>query len=57
MIDDSGAAPGWGKSFLRYLIGFTIESMFFYIGWLWPLFDAKKQAWHDKIASTYVVQK
>jgi len=26
------------------------------IGVLWVLFDAQKQGWHDKIASTYVVK-
>ena len=57
VVDETGDPPGWAKSFVRYLIGFSIESMFFGLGLIWPLFDAKKQTWHDKIASTYVVQK
>ena len=26
------------------------------LGWLWILWDPRRQAWHDKIASTYVVR-
>lgn len=26
------------------------------LGYIWVLFDSKKQAWHDKIAKTYVVE-
>ncbi len=26
------------------------------LGWFWVIWDPKKQAWHDKIAGTYVVQ-
>lgn len=25
------------------------------LGYLWVIFDSKKQAWHDKIAGTYVI--
>ena len=28
-----------------------------YLGFVWALFDQKKQCWHDKIAKTYVVTK
>jgi serine/threonine-protein kinase len=60
VVDGNGAAPGWGKAFLRYVIGFGIEAFLMYfliglLGWLWPLWDKDKQAWHDKIASTYVI--
>ena len=26
------------------------------LGWLWILWDAERQAWHDKIAGTVVVR-
>jgi uncharacterized RDD family membrane protein YckC len=29
---------------------------FFFIGWVWALFDDNRQGWHDKIAETYVVK-
>lgn len=32
------------------------SSLVFSLGFLWIAFDANKQAWHDKIAGTYVVR-
>ena len=42
-------------SILR-VIGYYISSLFFSLGFIWVLFDAKKQGWHDKIAHTLVVK-
>lgn len=42
-------------AFLRY-IGLVISIIALFVGVLWVLFDANKQGWHDKIASTYVVK-
>jgi uncharacterized RDD family membrane protein YckC/tRNA A-37 threonylcarbamoyl transferase component Bud32 len=60
VVDDCGYAPGWGKTTLRYVIGFGLENLLMYmviglLGWLWPLWDANKQAWHDKIGGTFVI--
>ena len=60
VVDASGYAPGWGKSFMRYVVGFGLENLLMYVmigllGWLWPLWDANKQAWHDKIGGTFVI--
>lgn len=41
--------------FIRY-IGFVISCIALFIGVIWAAFDANKQGWHDKIASTYVVK-
>jgi len=40
---------------LRY-IGYYINTLAIFIGWLWALWDENKQGWHDKIAKTYVVK-
>lgn len=40
---------------LRY-IGYYINSFVFGLGWIWALFDANQQGWHDKIVQTYVVR-
>ncbi len=40
---------------LRY-IGYHINTIVFFIGWLWALFDRNHQGWHDKIANTYVIR-
>ena len=42
-------------AFLRY-IGLVVSIACFFIGVIWAAFDAQKQGWHDKIASTYVVK-
>lgn len=42
------------QSLLRYL-GYFISSLPMGLGFFWVLFDARKQAWHDKIAGTLVV--
>ncbi len=60
VVDANGYAPGWGRSFMRYVIGFGLEYLLMYmviglLGWLWPLWDGNKQAWHDKIGGTFVI--
>lgn len=60
VVNKKGGPPGWGRSFLRYLIGFPIEVLLSYVligllGLLWPIWDKQKQAWHDKIAGTFVI--
>ena len=44
--------PGW--SFLRYLL--HIVDGICYIGYLWPIWDSRKQTFADKIMSTFVIQ-
>jgi len=39
------------------LYGYVISSIPFDIGLIWAAFDPRKQGWHDKIASTFVVRK
>ncbi len=43
------------EGFLREVVGKFLSS-FFLIGYLWMLWDANKQTWHDKIAGTLVVK-
>lgn len=45
-----------GKAVLRY-VGFVISAIPFALGLIWAGFDARKQGWHDKIASTFVVRQ
>ena len=41
---------------LRNVFGYMISQIFL-LGYLWALFDAEKQAWHDKMAGTVVVEE
>ena len=51
---DGGPVTG-GQAVLR-LIGFWISAAVFYLGFIWILFDSQRQGWHDKIASTVMIE-
>ena len=38
-------------------IGYNVSSFVFGLGYIWAIFDKNNQAWHDKLARTYVVRK
>ena len=52
----TGQNIGIGRAFGRF-VGYVISAIALYIGLIWVAFDSRKQGWHDKIASTYVVRK
>ncbi|HSW48471.1 MAG TPA: signal peptidase I [Candidatus Saccharimonadales bacterium] len=41
---------------LRESLGKGLSGLLFNLGYFWVLVDKKKQAWHDKIANTFVVK-
>lgn len=43
------------RGLLRY-VGLIIAAIPLLIGLIWAAFDARKQGWHDKIASTVVIR-
>ena len=57
VLTKSGEVPGLGRAFLREVIGKFISGIVLLLGYIWVGFDAHKQGWHDKIASTYVIRK
>jgi len=52
----TGAIPGFGKMFLREIVGRFVSGLFFGLGYFWAIFDKNAQAWHDKIAGTVVLK-
>jgi len=56
VIRTDGSSIGYGKAFVREVIGKFISSILLMIGYLLVAFDAKKQGLHDKMAGTYVVK-
>jgi uncharacterized RDD family membrane protein YckC len=52
----TGQNIGIGRSIGRF-VGYVISAALLYIGLIWAAFDPRKQGWHDKIASTFVVRK
>lgn len=51
----TGQPQGAGKGVLRYLLYAVLAGACF-LDVLWPLWDAKKQTWHDMIVSSVVVK-
>ncbi|WP_297739069.1 RDD family protein [Nocardioides sp.] len=53
---ETGQPIGAGMSFVRQL-AHIIDAIPCYIGFLWPLWDAKRQTFADKIIGTYVIDQ
>ncbi len=54
VVKTNGAALTWTDAIIR-VVGYYINTFVIFIGWIWAFFDADRQGWHDKLASTYVV--
>jgi uncharacterized RDD family membrane protein YckC len=52
---DSGQPIGIGRGIVRY-IGFIVAAFPCWMGLIWAAFDPRAQGWHDKIASTVVLE-
>jgi uncharacterized RDD family membrane protein YckC len=55
VIDTDGHRLSSQKAIVRYL-GKIISAVILMIGYIMAAFDSKKQALHDKIATTYVIK-
>ena len=51
---DGGSSIGWARALGRWVVSY-VSGLALFIGYLWMLWDAEKQTWHDKAARTYVV--
>lgn len=54
---NTGRVPGFGKMFLREIVGRILSGLFLGLGYFWALFDKNGQAWHDKLAGTVVLKR
>jgi uncharacterized RDD family membrane protein YckC len=50
-----GGVLGIGMTFIRQIVH-IVDSLPCYLGYLWPLWDAKRQTFTDKILSTVVIE-
>ncbi|MDQ8936731.1 RDD family protein [Acinetobacter rudis] len=53
---ETGKNITFSQGVIRYL-GYFVSALVFCLGYFWIFFDSKKQAWHDKMAKTVVVQE
>jgi uncharacterized RDD family membrane protein YckC len=54
--ETTGEPIGFGRALGRQLFAGFISAQVFYLGYLWMLWDDKKQTWHDKVVSSIVVK-
>ncbi len=52
----TGEPIGFGRALGRSLFAVFISAQIIYLGYLWMLWDDKKQTWHDKVVSSIVVR-
>lgn len=50
----TGSAPSTKQCVVRYL-GYFVSTFGLFLGFLWIVFDSRKQGWHDKMARTVVI--
>lgn len=55
VIKESGEKINYSTALIRF-IGYLVSMIPLYLGYLWMVWDKKKQAWHDKLAKTVVVK-
>jgi uncharacterized RDD family membrane protein YckC len=56
--DETGGSIGYGRAFGRYAMGFVfgIFVLPLILDYLWPLWDTKNQALHDKVVGSVVAR-
>ena len=54
--ETTGEPIGFGRALGRQLFAAFISGQIFYLGYLWMLWDDKKQTWHDKVVRSIVVK-
>lgn len=52
----TGNKINFKQALVRYL-GYIISALVCFLGYIWVVFDDKKQAWHDKMADTVVIKE
>lgn len=45
----------YGTAAMREIVGKFVSALVCMIGYIWAGFDERKQAWHDKLAHTFVI--
>lgn len=54
--ETTGANLTYGEAILREVVGKFLSSILLGLGYLWVLWDPKKQGWHDKLGKSVVVK-
>jgi len=54
--EEDGGRLGLGRSLVR-MVGYVVDVATCFLGFAWAGVDRRKQAWHDKMAGSYVVRR
>ncbi len=54
--ETTGEPIGFGRALGRQLFASLISAQILYLGYLWMLWDDKKQTWQDKVVNSIVVK-
>jgi uncharacterized RDD family membrane protein YckC len=54
VVRERDGGPIGGGQAVGRLLGYVVSAIF-YLGFIWILFDARSQGWHDKLAGTVVI--
>jgi len=56
VVQRDGNLQSYVRAALRGTVGYWISALIFGLGFIWAAFDSEKEAWHDKIFDTSVVE-
>jgi uncharacterized RDD family membrane protein YckC len=55
VVKTGGGGLSTADAVVRY-IGYYVNTILLFLGWIWAIFDDKNQGFHDKLAGTIVVK-
>jgi uncharacterized RDD family membrane protein YckC len=55
VVRQNDGGPVSGMQAVGRLLGYVVSSIL-YLGFIWILFDERRQGWHDKLAGTVVIE-
>jgi uncharacterized RDD family membrane protein YckC len=56
VVRRDGNVVSFLRAALRGTVGYWVSGLLFGLGYIWAAFDSEKEAWHDKIFDTSVVE-
>lgn len=57
ITNENGKHVSFWRALFRSLIGYSVSSVLFFLGFIWIIVDKRRQGWHDMISGTVVVVK
>jgi len=57
VVRDADGGPVSGGTAFARLLGYWVNQVVFYIGFIWIFVDKRRRGWHDLIAGTVVIEQ